>query len=210
MHHVADPLHRLVVGGARREADPRPDRRHDDHDVLDIVEDRDDRRTQEDAVRHAELVGILLRQVLDQPHHVVAHIAEDAGGHRRQALGHLDAALADEGTQGIERGLFLGGEGIRIGTGVAVDLRLVAAAAPDHVGLQADDRIAAAHRTALDRFQQEGIGAAVGQLQHGRDRRLEIGDALGPDQLRPAAGVARGEILENRLGAHGAILKSAS
>jgi hypothetical protein len=125
-------------------------------------------------------------------------------------LRHLDAALADEGPQRVQRGLFLRQEGIGVGAGVAVDLGLVAAAAPDHIGLQADDRIATAHRAAFDRFQQEGIGAAVGQLEHGRDRSLEIGDALGPDQLRPAAGIARGEVVEDRLGAHGSILKSAS
>ena len=69
-------------------------------------------------------------------------------------------------------------------------------AAPDHVRLEADDRVAAAHRAALDRFQQEGVGPPVGQLEIGRDRRLEVGDQLGPDELRLAGVVGRGEGVE--------------
>ena len=70
-------------------------------------------------------------------------------------------------------------------------LRLISACAPlrapDQVGIEADDRIAAAHRAALDRLEQEAHRPAAGELQERRDRRFEIGDQRGPHHLRLAA-----------------------
>ena len=85
----------------------------------------------------------------------------------------------------------------------------IAAAAPDQVGLEADRRVAPAHRAALDRFEQEAVGPAFGELEHRRDRRLEIGDQRGPDHLRLPGLVAGDEL--GRIGArrHRARLRTA-
>ena len=61
---------------------------------------------------------------------------------------------------------------------------------------QADDRIAATHGPALDRFQQKGIGTTVGELEIGRYRRIEVGDQRCRDDLWPAGIVTRGEGVE--------------
>ncbi len=54
--------------------------------------------------------GFGRRQFLHQPHHVVAEIAEHAGGHRRQAVGQCDAAFRDQRAQRLERRLGAGRE----------------------------------------------------------------------------------------------------
>src|SRR5262249_7002709 len=91
---------------------------------------------------------------------------------------------------------------MRVDAGPAVDLGLVLEAAPDHVRLEADDRIAAAYRAALDRFQQEGGGATVRPLEISPDRRLEVGDQLAPDELRLAPVIRVGEGVELRRDGH--------
>ena len=62
------------------------------------------------------------RQILHQPHHVVAEIAEYAGGHRRQRGRQRDAAFGDERAQRGERRGAGRREGRRIGLRRAVDL----------------------------------------------------------------------------------------
>src|SRR3546814_19114235 len=64
--------------------------------------------------------------------------------------------LVEQLAQRLERRLMAGLEAVLVEAGVAVDFGLAAVAAPQQVRLQADDRITAAHRAALDRFQQEG------------------------------------------------------
>ena len=59
----------------------------------------------EDRVGNADRVGIGRRKLLHQPHHVVAEIAEHAGGHRRQCLGQFDPAFGDQRAQRGERRL---------------------------------------------------------------------------------------------------------
>src|SRR6185437_9801769 len=149
-----------------------------------------------DSVGQADRIGVLVRQQLHVADHVVAQEAEHAGRHRRQSRGQLHLAFADQRAQRVQRPALDRLEGMRIDAGAAVDLGLVPGAAPDHVRLEADDRVAAAHRTALDRFQQEGVGPAVGQLEIGGDRRLEVGDQLGPDELRLAPVVSAREGVE--------------
>ena len=85
-----------------------------------------------------------------------------------------------------------GFEGGDVEAGAPVDLGLALAAAPDQVRLETDERVAAADRPALDRFQQEAVGAAVGQLEHRRNRRLQVGDQRRPDDLRPSGGIGGG------------------
>ena len=173
-------------------------RRHQRHLVLHGIEDRDDRRPHEEAVGQAERVRILVRQALHQPHHVVAHITEDAGRHRRQVFRQLDAAFLDEGAQGCERAAFAGLEGVGVEAGLAVDRRSIAPGAPDRIGIEADDRIAVARVAAFNRFQQEAVGLAVGDLQHRRHRRVEIGDKTPVDDLRRAGRIGTLEFVERR------------
>ena len=59
---------------------------------------------------------------------------------------------------------------------VAIDLGAAVAQAPDQVGIEPDDRVASAHRAALDGFEQEAHRPAGGELEEGGDRRLEVGD----------------------------------
>src|SRR3546814_8922840 len=84
--------------------------------------------------------------------------------------------LVEQLAQRLERRLMAGLEAVLVEAGVAVDFGLAAVAAPQQVRLQADDRITAAHRAALDRFQQAGPRPAVSEFEESRDRRLEVGD----------------------------------
>jgi hypothetical protein len=59
-----------------------------------------------------------------------------------------------------------------------------------------DDRIAADLLAALDRLEKKAVGAPVGELEHGRDRRLQIGDERRPHQHRPAVVLRAPELLD--------------
>src|SRR3546814_6283526 len=63
-------------------------------------------------------------------------------------------------------------------------------------------------RAALDRFEEEGVGLAFGELQERRHRRLEIGDQRRVDDLGAACGVSRLEGGEVRRALHGCGLRS--
>ena len=197
--HVGQPLAGQIIGGARAEVRAGPDRGHDHHPVLDVVEDRHHRRPDEDRVGNPEPVGIGRRQPLHQPHHVVAHEAEQPGRHWRQRLGERDPRFADQLAELGERAAGQGLERVQVVAGRAVDLGALAEAAPDQVGLEADRGVATAHGAPLDRLEQEAVGPALGQLEHRRDRGLEVGDQRGPDDLRLAVVVAGGEL--GRVGA---------
>ena len=81
---------------------------------------------------------------------------------------------------------------MRGAAGVAVEFGGAGAAAPDEVGRHADDGVAAAGGAVFDAFEQEGVGAAGGELHVGGDRGFEIGDVFGPDE-GAAAFVVGGE-----------------
>ena len=117
-HRVDHPLRRLGVGGARAEAGAGPDGRH--HRDLVLARCRRPAmigRAQHDRVGQAERVGIDVRQSLDQPHHVVAEIAEQAGGHRRQPGGSSIrlSAISARGSRAVGRALGSTGVGIEAG-----------------------------------------------------------------------------------------------
>ena len=61
------------------------------------------------------------------------------------------------------------------------------AAAPDEVGIEADHRVAAAHRAALDRFEQEGRARHAGRAASGRPRPASRGPPPGSGRRGPAA-----------------------
>ncbi len=200
--HIRQPLAGEVVGGPGPQLGRRPDRRHQHHPILDIVEDRHHGRPDQHRVRDAELIRIGIRQALHQPDHVVAEIAEQPGRHRRQRRRQVDPAFGDQGAQRGERAVGAGLEAAQIMARLAIDLDPVAKAAPDQIGLHADRRVAAAHRPAFDRFQEEAVGPAFGQLQHRGDRGLEIRDQGGPDHLRSPGGISLGEARELGAGLH--------
>ena len=101
LEHDVQPVGGPRVGRLGADAGRRPHRRHHGHLVLHRVEDHDQGRPHQDAVGKAKRIGLGRRQILDQPHRVVAHIAEDAGGHGRQLRRKLDGGF---GKQRAERG----------------------------------------------------------------------------------------------------------
>ncbi len=201
--HVGEALLRQVIGGARVHRALRPHRRHHGDGVGDVVEHRHHRRPHEDAVGNAEPVGVGVGQPLDQPDHAVAHIAEQAGRHRRQRLRRLDPALGDERAQRGERPHRRRHEPVGVDARAPVELGAPAGAAPDQVGLDADHGIAADLLAALDRLEQEAHRPPVGELEHGRYRSLEIGDQHRPYQHGLAERVTALKLVEIRRDLHG-------
>ncbi|MNQ83945.1 hypothetical protein D3C85_990510 [compost metagenome] len=140
--------------------------------VLHGIEDGDQRRPRHDGVGQVQRVGVRRAQWLQQPHHVVAEDAEQARGHGRQVVGQVEPGGRDQGAQGVQRGSVFGGEAVGEDGLAARHFRLAVTAAPDDVGGQGDDRIAAVDRAAFDRLQQAGVGPSVTDLEEGRDGRL--------------------------------------
>ncbi len=200
-----EALARARIGHVGGDTRVRPHRRDDRDGVLDRVEHHHDGGAHQHRVGNADRIGIGRRQFLHQPHHVVAEIAENACGHRRQELGKIDAALGDQAAQGLQRRLGAWHEAIAGRACAAVDLGLAVDGAPDEVRLEPDDRVASAHRAAFDRFQQKALRPALGDLQERRYRCLEVGNEGGPDDLRLAPRVALGERRCLRLDLHGNI-----
>src|SRR5690606_7202157 len=119
---VTYPLDGRLEGTSCREARLWPDRGDDGDVVTDRVENEHDRRPQEHAVWHTDRVRWNIRQMLHQPDHVVAHIADQARCHGGQ-LGRqvVDPALGDQGAERIERSLVAALEGVRIAERVPID-----------------------------------------------------------------------------------------
>ncbi len=205
-HRLVEPRHNAFETGdgcrisrVGRERRVRPHGRDDDHLVLHAVEHDGDGRAHEDAVGHAEAVGRHVRQVLGKPHHVVAHVADDARADVGDVARQGDAGSVEQLAQRGERGIGLGHEGVRRGLRRSIDLGPGAARAPDDVGREADHGVAPAHGAAFDRFQQETHRPVVGQFQHGRDGRLEVGNEARRHDLRAALRVGARESLARRL-----------
>src|SRR5680860_1455041 len=119
------------------------------------------------------------------------------------SLRDLDARFRDEVAQGGQRLLLKRLErAFRVGQRLAVDLGPRPFDAPDEVGLEADHRVAAAHRAAFHRLQQEAVGRIAGKLQHDRHRRLEVGHELGRDHLGVAPAIGLSEVVERRQDDH--------
>ena len=144
-----------------------------------MVEQRHHGRAQEHRVGQVEAVRVIVGQALDQPDHVVGHVAEQAGTHQRQALGQLDPALRDQLPQAVQCRLGAGLESVAVEPCPPVDLGPVAAAAPDQVRLDAQDGVAAADGAAGDALEQEAVGPALGELEQRRDRCLQVSHQRG-------------------------------
>ncbi|MNN64503.1 hypothetical protein D3C81_1799450 [compost metagenome] len=154
--------------------------------MLHRIEDGDQRRPRHDGVGQVQRIGIGRAQRLQQTHHVVAEDAEKAGGHGRQVVGQVELGGGDQGAQGVQRGPVFGGEAVGEDGLAPRHLGLAVAAAPDDVGGQGDDRIAAVDCAAFDRLQQAGVGTPVSDLEEGRDGRLQVVDQSANDDLRAA------------------------
>ena len=161
-----------------------PGRRHHAHQILDGIEYGDDGRAHELAVRHVQGFRVGIGNIFGQAHRVITHIAEQTGRHGWQSGRQLDTGF---GQYGPERRQCAGGfgnraglEGARVRQRMPVDIGLVAVAAPDQIGLHAQKGIAPPDRAAFHRFQKKAVGGAADQFDHGRYRRLQIGDHACP------------------------------
>src|SRR5690606_22905466 len=103
----------------------------------------------------AKGVGSRIGQVLDQPHRVVAHVAEDAGCHGWQVLWQGDGGAGEKGAKRGQSRQRLALEGIRMRLRVRIDLGRLAEGAPDEVWLQPDNGVAATNGAALHRLEKE-------------------------------------------------------
>ena len=184
--------------------DPNPGRARSrfDADVYGI-EHHHDGGAHQHSVGDSDRVGIGLRQLLHQPHHVVTEISEDSGSHGRQHVGQFDPAFSDERAQCCKGRFVARREAVGLVAHPAVDLGTSRHGAPDEIGVETDDGIASAHCAALHQFQQEAHGARAGDLEKRRHRGFEIRDQRGPDDLRLAAGVSLGKRRCLRLDLHG-------
>ncbi len=118
-------------------------------------------------------------QALDLADHVVAEVADDAAVERGQVVDLRGAVLREQRLERDERAL-VGGDAVGHG---AVELHR----APPHDQRSAGSRprkVNRPHRCAvLHRLEQEPrcvTGARTHELHEGRDRRLEVGQHLGP------------------------------
>ena len=197
--HIGETMLRSFIGLGRIAARFRINGRDQRHLVLHGIEDDHHGRTHQDGIRHTELVGRHIGQLLDKPHVVIAEIAEHARGHGRQVWRRLDARALQKGAQRCEcrRGLRL--ERVAARARALIDLRTIPEGAPDRIGFEADDRVAAADLTSLDGFEKKAQRPAIGQLEHGRDGRFEVGDEACPHELRAALPVGSRKCVERRL-----------
>ena len=172
---VRQPLGRARIGRPRVGGVAGAHRRDEGHLVLHRVDRGHDGRAHHHRVGQAQRVGVGLGDLLHLADHLVAEIAEQARHPRRQAARQLHPALVEHGAQGLERLAGVGLERLGVPAGRAVDLGPVAPAAPHEVGLEADETVAAPRVAPGDAFEHEGVPAGLGQLQHQRDRGLEVG-----------------------------------
>jgi len=68
--------------------------------------------------------------------------------------------------------------------GLTIDFRFALAAPPDQIGLQPDDRKAAARLAALNTLQKKGVFLAFRELQECGYGRFQIRDKLRVENLR--------------------------
>ncbi len=98
-HRRLETLYSRLVGFLGGELRLRANRRDETDLVFHGIEDDDQRRAHQHAVRHAEIVRVDVGQVLEQADRVVAHIAEHAGRHGRQLERKLESRLGQERAQ---------------------------------------------------------------------------------------------------------------
>ena len=199
--HLADGVHDalggLSIGGFCRLPLCDPGRRNDSYFALHPIQNSNHRRAQQDRIRHAQRGGVHIWQMLDEPDHVIAQIAEKPRRRGRQVLWHLDPAFRDQRAQRVQRISVQRLERVSVYLGGAVDAAAFAVTSPDQIGFHPDNRIAPAHFAAGDAFQHKAVLARPGKLEHQRYWRVQISSQPRVDHLRFAssiAGLKRGEI----------------
>ena len=171
--HVGDALHGALVGAVH--VAPVDERVGDDGDgVLEVVEHEHRVGQQERHLRQAEVVRRRVRQRLEPPHEVVAEVADEAAGERRQGC-----RLAARRRPVAAHEVGDGGEGV-----VVLDAQPVAVLlhreAPvlvgdEGAGADAEEREAAQVLALLGALEEEGA-ARRAELEERRDGGLEVGD----------------------------------
>jgi hypothetical protein len=142
--------------------------------VLEVVEHEDSVGQQEGHLGQAEVVRRRVREVFEAPHEVVAEVADEAAGERRQGGARAARRRPVTGDQ-------LGRGRERIGVldlqAVAVLLHREAPVRVGHEGAGADaeKRVAPQVLTLLGALEQEGATWRA-ELEERRDGGLEVGD----------------------------------
>ena len=165
--------HGALVGAVH--VAPVDERVGDDGDgVLEVVEHQHGVGQQERHLRQAEVVGRSVRERLEPPHEVVAEVADEAAGERRQIGGHAAGGrpvAAHEVGDGRERVVVLHAQAVAV---------LLHREAPVLVGDQGAGADAqereAAHVLPLLRALQQERAARGAELEERRDGGLEVGD----------------------------------
>ena len=171
--HVRDALDGALVGAVHVASVH--ERVGDDGDgVLEVVEHEHGVGQQERHLRQAEVVRRRVRQRLEAPHEVVAEVADEAAGERRQVGGH-----AARGRPVAAHEVGDGREGVVVLQAQAVAV-LLHREAPVLIGDQgagadAEER-EAAHVLALLRALEEEGTPGRAELEERRDGGLEVGD----------------------------------
>ena len=144
--------------------------------VADVVVDDHGLGQHEPQVRQVELVGVLVGDLLDEAHPVVAHHADGAAHEARQLepVGHGETLRAHAFAQQLER---VAGDGVLLGAVALGPLHLAAAGPEDRPRAGADEAVAGPLVAALDRLQQEA-GASVVELAEERERRVQVREDL--------------------------------
>ncbi|OIQ67907.1 hypothetical protein GALL_505100 [mine drainage metagenome] len=144
--------------------------------------------------------------MLDQPDHVIAKVAKQPRRDGGQVGGHINPAFGQQRAQGFQRMAVQPLKRRRIKARLPVDAAFGATAIPDQVGFHAHHGIAPAHLAARHRFQHEAVFARLGQLEHKRDRRVQIRRQPHIDDLIAARGPTGLERVESGDQRHGGTL----
>src|SRR6266481_5657772 len=137
--------------------------------VLHVIECDEAVIEHQHCVIEADFIAKALGEALDEPHHVVAKIADGAGDQRRQSG-------KPHGTETLDA-LAQERNGVALFPNDAVAALHDAGAvgvAEDFLGVRARKRVARDLFAALDTFEQEGVSRALGDSQIGADRSQQI------------------------------------
>ena len=171
--HVRDALHGALVGAV--DVAPVDERVGDDRDgVLEVVEHEYRVGQQERHLGQAEVVRRRVRERLQAPHQVVAEVADEAAGERRQRCrlaARRRPVAAHEVGDGGERVVVLEAQPLAVLLHGEAPVRV----GHEGAGADAEEREAAQVLALLGALQEEPTAGRT-ELEERRDGGLEIGD----------------------------------
>ena len=182
-HGIHDPFGGLRIGAPGGLLVAGPGGGNHGHVAFDPVKHGNHCRSDHDRIGQLQRVGVHVRQVFDMADHIVAQIAEKPGRGLRQICRQIYPAFGDQGAQIVQRVAVLLVKSLRIEPCVAVQVRGFAMAAPDQIGFHTNDRIPPAHLATGDRFQHKRVFGSTRQLEHQRNRRIQISGQTRVDDL---------------------------